>query len=691
MKLLALFFVLSLVHLYPILADFFTKLPYANNGDVSLTLAILYANIRHLGLLRFGQLFHLPFLFPLSNTLTIGFTMFGQALMLLPIFLLGEPNVYAMYNGLVFFAYVAAGYGAYLFFKELQGNETAAVLAAGLYVLLPFRVYNIPHLNLLLNFPIPFALYFLLRYLKNGRRKELLLLNASLLCQFLFDLSHGFYLSVALAFLVVFFALVQRPLPLRSLLGLSLSLLPTMAAVLLVHFPFLQKGVALSQYSPSFAVDQYFPALSFFTAKSTVLLWLKRLWEPWPFFPGFSVILFFSWAFSRYCQEMRDKVLLAVVAGAYAIPGLAAVVFFGRQYFSRIDLLAEIGLAALFVSLAALLVSLRKRLPLELKLASLLLLAVGFVSFQPFPRVFDLFDALAKVLPFLHRSRGLRTAYILPLAILGVFAFGLKAYLEARRGRKTFLWVIVAILLLEHWRWPVAMAKLPEPDPATAKIYQLTAPFPSHFGILELPFVPTSSNMYPLFSRYHDKHTYHGHYLTYDDPLQLGDEARLHPANGLIGLTNLEILAKLKANGLYLVIISDSFIRHVYDGDIPTIWRRIRNNVKEGLRGGLFREVKEERRALLVVLDDSREGRDITYPFPYFALAGKSAIRFRVRAREAAHGRVYFNGRPVAAVAPLPGDQLLTLPVAALAIGRQVNVVRIVSDKPITASEWRVQ
>ncbi|MCU0277105.1 MAG: hypothetical protein MUF02_09715, partial [Acidobacteria bacterium] len=101
--------------------------------------------------------------------------MFGQALMLLPIFLLGEPNVYAVYNGLVFFAYVAAGYGAYLFFKELQGNETAAVLAAGLYVLLPFRVYNIPHLNLLLNFPIPFALYFLLRYLKNGRRKELLL------------------------------------------------------------------------------------------------------------------------------------------------------------------------------------------------------------------------------------------------------------------------------------------------------------------------------------------------------------------------------------------------------------------------------------------------------------------------------------------------------------------------------------
>jgi len=128
----------------------------------------------------------------------------------------------------------------------------------------------------------------------------------------------------------------------------------------------------------------------------------------------------------------------------------------------------------------------------------------------------------------------------------------------------------------------------------------------------------------------------------------------------------------------------------VYDGDIPTVWRRIRNNVKEGLRGGLFREVKEERRALLVVLDDSREGRDITYPFPYFALAGKNAIRFRVQAREAAHGRVYFNGRPVAAVAPRPGDQLLTLPVAALAIGRQVNVVRIVSDKPITASEWRV-
>ncbi len=684
LKIPVIFFAVSMIHLYPILTDFFTMLPYAFIGDVNLSLAILYSNISKLSLLQFGQLYHLPFLFPLSNTLTIGFTLFGQSLLLLPFFLGGEPNIYALYNGIVIFSYLAAGCGAYLFFRELQDNETVSLIAASLYILLPFRVYNIPHLNLMLNFPIPFSLYFLLKYLKKSRKKDLLLLNAMLLCQFLFDLSLGFYLSISLAFFVLIFVTIRRPVPLRPLLRLFLSLLPTIALVLLIHLPFLQKDGSLSPFSPSFNPEQYHPALSFYCNKSTLLLLLNRLWDPWPLFPGFSVVFFYIFAFSSYAKELRDRILLAAAVGAYAVPGLIAVVFFRKQAYAGINSLSEFCLLAFAGSLLALVFSLRKKIPLELKLVSYFLLAVVFISFEPFPRIFDVFNALAGIFPFLNRSRGLRTSYILPLAILGIFAFGLKAFIANRRGKKSWLWLIVLLLLLEHFRWPVSMARLPEPSLEAKKVYEMLTSYPSHYGILELPFVPTSSNMYPLFTRYHNKHTYHGHYLIYDDPLALDDEESLREENEFAGLKDPDLLNKLKANGLYLIMVNRS------EQD-PSAWRKTRNHIKNGRELGLYKEVKEERYSILIVLDDSQTGRDITCPIPYFALAGKTAVQFKVAAQQPGRCRIYFNGGLIAAKDYPAGVQRISLALPSLARQKQVNHIRVVNDQPMTVYDWLIE
>jgi hypothetical protein len=686
---LALFFVLSLNHLHPLLKDFFTQLPYATIGDVRLTLAILYSDIHKLSQLQFAQLYHLPFLFPLSHTVTIGFTMFGQALLLLPFFLFGEPNIYPLYNGLVILSYLAAGWGAYRFFLELQDDEFTAVVAACLYLLLPFRVYNIPHLNLLLNFPIPFSLFHLLRYLKGGRRRDLLLLNAHLLCQFLFDLSHGFFLSISLALMVLIFVLIRRPRPWRSLPPLFLSLMPTVAAVLLVHLPFLRQGTALSTYGGGFDPGQYFPALSFFVNKSSLLLWLGRQWDAWPFFLGFTVVIFYFFAFRPHASRPWQKALLWAMTAAYALPGLLAVAF-PPQAQARMQALAEAGLAAFFLLLAASVIALRRRLPLELKAVSWFLLALLFITFQPFPRVFDLFDALSRFLPFLHRSRGLRTAYIVPLALLGVFAFGFKAFRERCRPRRLLLGAVVLLLLAERLRWPVTMAKLPELDESAQKIYSRLKDYPAHYGLLELPFVPTSSNMYSLFTRHHDKHTYHGHYLIYDDPLQLEDELGLRVDRDFSGLADPLVVGRLRENGLYLIMIGDSFIRRVYDGDVAAAWLKARRVARDGLQAGLFREVKEERRALLIVIDDRRSGRDFAYPLPYFALAGKNAVHFTLHAATSVRLRVFFNDRLAAALSTGPGQRELRLPLAQMPIRPQLNVIRVASDQPVAASGWKI-
>ena len=691
LRILSLFFLLSMIHLYPILKNFFTMLPYANNGDVSLSLAILHSNVQKLGLLQFNQIYHLPFLFPLSYTLTIGFTLFGQSVLLLPFFLLGMPNIYALYNGITIFSYLAAGFGAYLFFKELQDNETVSVISAGLYILLPFRVYNIPHLNMLFNFPIPFCLLFLLKYLKNGRKKDVIFLNVFLLSQFLFDLSLGFYLSISLAFLVLIFVLIKRPLHFRRFLWLLLSLLPTMAVILLIHFPFLQKDMSLSPSDPSFNPAQYLPPLSFYANKSTLLLLLNKLWDPLPLFPGFSVVFFYLYAFTSYISNLRDKIILAVMAGSYVIPGLIAVVFFQKQAYARINSISEIGLLIFFVSLAVLVFSVRKKIPFPLKLVSLLLMILIFITFKPFPKIFDFFNALAGLFPFLHRSRGLRTIYILPLAIIGVFAFGLKAFLEKKRGKKIYVAVIVVILLLEHFRWPVAMAKLPELNFEAKKNYKMVDPYPPHFGILELPFVPTSSNLYPLFTQYHNKHTYHGYYLKYDDPLNLDGEGELRVESELIGLKNPDLINKLKDNGLYLIMINGYFIPYVYDGDVPSIWRKIRQNIQSGQRMGLFKEVKEEPHSILIVLDDGRTGQDITCPIPYFALVGENNVQFKLQADQPTRSRIYLNDRFIAENEYPRGEHDISLDLRTAPKQNQINQLRLVSDHPLTVNDLHIK
>jgi hypothetical protein len=683
LRILFLFFSVSLLHLHPLIRHFFSKLPYAANGDVRLSLAILNANVHKLIHLQFDQLYHLPFLFPLSHTLTIGFTLFGQSLLLSPFFFFSEPNFYALYNGITVFSYLAAGIGAYLFFRELQDNRAVSLVAACLYIVLPFRVYNIPHLSMMFNFPIPFAFFFLLRYLKHDRKRDLVGLNCVLFFQFLSELSLGFFLSVALAFFVLFYVLLSRPVRLRSMLWLSLSLLPNLAAVVLIHAPFLNKALSLSPSAPVFDATQYHPALSFFVNKSSLLLLIGRSWDPWPLFPGFSVACFFYFAFSSYIASWRDRILLALAVAAYVVPAAIAIVFFRQMSGPAIAAIAEIGIVLFCFLLGLLLLSLRKKSPLWLTLMSLLLLAVAFITFEPFPRLFDFFNALARFFPFLNRSRGLRTLYILPLAILGVFSLGLNAYLARKQNGKKRLWLIVLVLFLEHVRWPVAMARLPEASPEGRKIYRALSAYPDHFGVLELPFVLAHGNTYPLFTRYHDKHTYHGHYLKYDDPLDLKSDVSLQAARGYPGLQSRATLENLKACGIYLIVIDSIGSGHAGAGRNRLSRRRIKQNIQAGMAAGLIKEVRNEGDCVLLVIDDGRFGRDITYPMPFFALTGKATIRFRLRADGPTRSRIYFNGILLHARDCPGGEHEETLAISALPLQHQINRLRIVSDRPL--------
>ena len=214
------YFMVSQLILFPLLPNLFSKLPFASNGDIRLSLTIMFSNLKQIAQGDILNIFQLPILFPLSHTLTAGVNLFGQTLLVLPFYLVHLQNVYIIYNLLTFFAYIAAGYCSYRFVREWISERWIAWMAGALYILMPFRVHNIPHLNLMFSFPIPLTLLFFSRFLKKGRLKDLVFFFFSLLSQFLFDLSLGIFLGIALAVFFLIQQILFGLLPRRSWLFL---------------------------------------------------------------------------------------------------------------------------------------------------------------------------------------------------------------------------------------------------------------------------------------------------------------------------------------------------------------------------------------------------------------------------------------------------------------------------------------
>ena len=235
------------------------------------------------------------------------------------------------------------------------------------------------------------------------------------------------------------------------------------------------------------------------------------------------------------------------------------------------------------------------------------------------------------------------------------------------------------------------MEKLPELNADAKAIYQMVDPYPSHFGILELPFLPPSTNTYSLMTRYHNKHTYHGYYLFYRDPLALNGEKELRVENEMTGLANPELIKKLKDNGIYLLIINGSFIGRVYEGDPSAVWRKIRQNIQRGQQLGLFKDIKERPTSILIILDDGQHNQDITYQIPYFAMAGKKVLQFRLQTAQPVQSRMYFNGGLIDVKSYPIGEHKILLDLQTAPKENQINRLRISSDHPVTVRDLDIK
>jgi hypothetical protein len=688
------YFLISLLILFPLLPHLFSQLPFASNGDIRLSLTILFSNLKKISQADFLNLFQLPILFPLSHVLTAGVNLFGQTLLVLPFYLVHIRNVYAIYNFLTFFAYVAAGYCSYRFVREWVPERWVAWIAGALYILLPFRVHNIPQMNLLFSFPIPLALLFFSRFLKNGRKKDLVFFFLSLLAQFLFDLSLGIFLGIALGIFFLLQQILFGIMPRRSWLLLAAAAVLFVLSLALVFFPYLNQKTSFSAVDEisSISPASFGTSLSFYSNWSYLLLFFKRIfWSQSPRCPGISIFIFFLLAFAPYLENRLQKTIALICSFFLIAPALAVPIIYNGIPLNILDRICGWALLLFLLGLSLLLILIRKRIPRQLLLLTSTWILLQFYSSQVSLPFFNLFQGLARVFPMLLRSRGIRTEYILLLLFFTISAFGFAYFFKRFRDKKIFLALIIMLVFAERIRWPVYPEKLDDDRPIYRALYQTLAPYPDHFGLLELPFYPQNSNHYPLFTIYHDKHTYHGHIYYLSDYCELNNSLQLQAGNGFSGLSDPQFTRMLKAKGIRLIMLFKNKISaEQYGGQ--KAWSTLQNQIRKGQDNGLYEKIEKTQGGIMLVLAEREQGSQIRYFLPNYSLQGKKYIACTINANRETTAEFLFNEKPVKQQQLLAGTiNRVVIDIVKLSIDPQFNYLEIRSGPSLELLKVRIE
>ena len=685
------YFIVSLLILFPLIPHLFNQLAFAANGDVRLSLAILFSNLKKIAMGDLMNIFQLPILFPLSNTLTAGINLFGQTLLLLPFYLLHIRNVYFLYNILTFFAYIAAGYCAYRFVREWIPERWIAWCIGALYILMPYRVHNIPQLNLMFSFPIPLTLLFFSRFLKNSRKKDLVLFFLSLLSQFLFDLSVGIFLGVALG---IFFLAQQFLFGFqfrRSWLPLSAGAILFLIAVALIFLPYLSQKTSFSiigeiKSIPTFA---FHSPLSFYSNWSYLLLFFKGIvWHQSPFSPGISIFFFFILAFAPYLGNRFQKTIALFSLASLVIPAMAMPFIFKRLQFDTLNRILSWTLLLFLLSLALLIFMIRKKTPRPLLLLTISWIILQFYSSQISLPFFNMFQNLARLFSFMLRARFIRTEYILLLFFFTISAFGFSYFFKRFRGKKAVLALILLLVFAERIRWPVHAEKLKDDRPSTRELYALTDPYPDHFGLLEIPFDPLEPNHYALFTRYHNKHTYHGQINYLRDSCRLEHNAQLQPENRFSALSDPQFARMLKGKGIRLLLL----FKDREHAENQRNWYAMQNQIRLGETRGLYEKIEKTKNGVLLVLTERELGPQIRYFLPHYALRGRDSLACSFNSKDETEAEFLFNGRPVKRLPLQPGTlRKVIIGLENLPLASQFNYLEIRSGPSFELNRVRIE
>jgi hypothetical protein len=297
-----LFYALIAVAMSWPLPTLISRAPAGDMGDPLLNAWILAWGADHFTAIlggdfgALGRWWHANIFHPAPLTLAYSEHLAPLVVMGLPLWWL-TGNVLLVYNVLFLLTSALSGLGMFLLVRELTGRPRAALVAGLFFAFVPYRIAQLPHLQVLSSQWMPFAIYGFRRYLENGRSGMLAGAVAALVAQ---QLSCGYYLIYFSPFVALYLiweiSVRRRWTDWRLLAALALAA----AADLALTWPFLAPYLELRAlgFSPrpldeviSYSADVH----GYLTTHAA-----NRLWGPWlsdfnraenELFPGLAPLL----------------------------------------------------------------------------------------------------------------------------------------------------------------------------------------------------------------------------------------------------------------------------------------------------------------------------------------------------------------------------------------------------------------
>ena len=149
-----------------------------------------------------GELFHLNFFHPARYVLAFSENLYGVSWFGFPLLAAGASAV-LNYNVILLLGMFLSALGAWALAREITGDPLASAIAGVVYAFLPWRMEQIPHLQFQWGVFLCLILLFLMRYLEEGKRRDLVLYAVAFgwnaLANVHFAFFSGFLVAVVLA------------------------------------------------------------------------------------------------------------------------------------------------------------------------------------------------------------------------------------------------------------------------------------------------------------------------------------------------------------------------------------------------------------------------------------------------------------------------------------------------------------
>ncbi len=530
-----------------------------------------------------------------------------QVLMGLPLWW-ATGNVLLVYNTLYLATSVLSGLGMFLLVRELTGRPRAALVAGLFFAFVPYRIAQLPHLQVLSTQWMPFVLYAFRRYLENGRAAALAGAVLALAAQ---QLSCGYYLLYFSPFVALYLiweiTVRRRWHDWRLLTALLAAAVADLAITWPLLAPYLELRALGFSARPLEEVSRYSADVyAYATTHETNWLWgqwlrvvpsaenelVPGLVPVMAACVGLAALARQQWRATALLRDAGRRGWVSAAFAAVAVAGAAGALAFVLSGGINLRVggipvirIREIGRPVLLLTggLCGLLLFSRRarafaRWGSDMRVPALVLLILAVVlSWGPQPhaaatplRFTGPYLWLYEYMPGFDGLRVPARMAMVAYVFLGILAgYGLAA-LDRVRHAPAILASIGAVFLLEAIGAPIAVGHTAgdegvatppaavQPAASAPEIYRYLATLPAGTVIAELPFGFTSWELrYVYYSAVHQQRLLNGYSGGFPDVYHryVGALARPHERPDLAWRT------LIQAGATHVVLHRDAFLR----------------------------------------------------------------------------------------------------------------------------------